>query len=1227
VFGGQWSGLSEAPLDPRPVDREGVDGLLAQLEDEGMTTAFGDLILLPWGGVFDMLESAHYRGCEELLFLPDAAPYVPVLRSFNTLRDRNFTIAIEGWRGPNDVQSTAAEMTGAIIQDGQNLWLASRSAWVLSTQVSRFQDRPDDERDEFSNRRLWGRIRRSAIAANAALNGFLSRSVVLTPEKLRIDLRSSDEAGARVVEIIPGFEGAPARWLTAFDSHRSVLELYNIPTSDGGLFQVIVTPNVKTVLESVKRLLGRRVAGARAEAFLVNPFAALGEAAIETIDEDQFIEARAKVGLLFERFFAHVGRDEHGYPALVAIAIDAPKSVSDIEREIRPFADDRELEEFIGKVEAAMVGGHQLCGWKGYDFEILGETGAELYLLKQVLEERREPRILVSHVAIYDLSGYSARIETIGEEKPFYSPFIAKKDDGDGWFPDNIVPVIAWTPEGESESVAVPLTPKLKEEIRTKTEEATARGEDSIAIKDFERPMRVSDAQRILDTFARVEEAVGNRQFDLPKATGGRTPKSVKHLVIKANVQSIDYEEVRREILDEGAREPVLPSGLRPDVMLKDHQKSGVAWLQRLFDKSPAHCCGAVLADDMGLGKTLQILTLLAWAFERDPSLPPALIVAPVSLLENWEEETTKFLKEGTLSLLTAYGDSLSSLRVPRENIDQQLKADGMVRFLRPHWRGAANAVLTTYETLRDLEFSFAAEKWSVMVCDEAQRIKNPNAMVTRAAKKQKATFRVACTGTPVENTLTDLWCLFDYVQPGLLGALNDFGRRYRRPIEAETDEEKERVAELRARIAPQVLRRTKAEVAKDLPRRYDPPTRVPLSEEQRRLYANAIDLFKRRDKSDAITPFKNHLGLLQYLRLICTDPRPVGQGVFKPEPLDQYRKRSPKLDWLLNTLQVIKNDGEKAIVFCEFRDIQRLLRYYIEQALKFSPDIINGDTAASVQHVSSRQKRIKTFQARPGFGVIILSPVAVGFGVNIQEANHVIHYTRHWNPAKEDQATDRAHRIGQKRQVTVYCPITEAAEFATFDVKLDRLLSAKRELAKDMLNGSGDVAPGDFSLEDMVPADGQAGGFSRQVTLEDVLSMEWDHFEGFVAALWLKKGLETVYRTPTQDGGVDVVGISADYGVLIQCKTSATDGRHLGWDAVRDVVAGAAAYEKTYPDVVFRKVCVTNQFFNDSAKQQARLNQVDLVDQDDLADLVNRYQVSKLDVERVLFATWRSAG
>jgi hypothetical protein len=1208
-------------LDPRRVESVGLEGLLAQFDDEGLLVAQGTATLIPWDNVFQILENPDYRGCRELLVLPEDTGFVPALESYHTLTDTDFAIAVANWHDPAGARMRNLQVCGAIAKAETRLGLLSRPVWETLSQISRFQQRPDAERDDVSQRRHWGQIRRLAISAGARLDGFLFRSVVLTPEKLDIGLRSNEAGGTRVVEIIPSFQGAPPNWLDAFDARGSVPDLYNIPSPDG-ILQVLLSPHVKTVLENIKRLHGRRVAGARAEAFLINPYAALGEAASETIEEAQFLDARAEAGLLFERFVAHIEGDALGYPIVIALQIEASKAVNEIESETRPFADDDELEQFIGQIDSALAAGRQLCGWQGYDFELLGETARELDLLRQALKARREPRILVSYATIYDLSLYSSRIEQIGAEKAFYSPFIAKKNEDDGWFPNNIVPVISWIPEGETEPVAVPVTPEAKEQLQAKIKEARENGQTSFQLKGFDKPVPVGEAEFILQTFSNVHDDVRKGTFDPGKPRNAPKPRSSKHLVIKANIQSIDYEEARRDVLLNRPETPSLPAGLLPNAVLKDHQLSGVAWLQHLFGNAPHHCRGAVLADDMGLGKTLQLLTLLAGAFETTPSLPPALIVAPVSLLENWEDEAAKFLAPDTLSLLTAYGDSLTALRVSRDSIDAQLRSEGMVKFLKPGWRGRANVVLTTYETLRDLEFSFAAEKWSIMICDEAQRIKNPNAMVTRAAKKQNVIFRIACTGTPVENTLADLWCLFDYVQPGLLGALNDFGRRYRRPIEAETEEEQARVKELRERISPQILRRTKAEVAKDLPPKTDVPSKVPLSPQQRSLYAHAVNAFKSRHEPDVVSPFKNHLGLLHYLRLICTDPRRIGLSVFRPEPLADYRTRAPKLAWLLVTLQEIQRNDEKVIIFCEFREIQRMLRHYIEEVFRFAPDIINGDTSAAAKHVASRQKRIKAFQAKPGFSVIILSPVAVGFGVNIQAANHVIHYTRTWNPAKEDQATDRAYRIGQTKEVKVYCPVVFADDFTTFDVKLDQLLTSKRALAGDMLNGTGDVGPGEFAIEDVVPDPGD-GAFSAAITLNDALRMEWDYFECLIAAMWQKQSYKTVYRTPQHDDGVDVVAISGTAGVLIQCKTCSLDEAALSWDAVKEVVAGEAAYRMRHPGVSFKKVCITNQFFNSTAMTHAGLNNVELLNQTHLAEFLQQFPITMLNVEKLLFAEW----
>ena len=414
-----------------------------------------------------------------------------------------------------------------------------------------------------------------------------------------------------------------------------------------------IAPNVKTVLENIKRMPGRRVAGSRAEAFLVNPFAALGEAAVETIDEARFMEARERADLLFDRFFASIEKDAFGYPTSVGLRIESARVTGPFETEIRTFEDDQELEGFVTAVERAIERGHQLCGWEGHDFEMMGETEAELGLLRDALQARSKPQVLISYTSIYDLSAYASRVEGIGEEKPFYSPYIARKTDDEGWFPENILPVISWIPDGETELVATPVTPELKDQIKEKIDEAVAAGREFFELKGFSKPFSVKEARTILETFANAKEAVGRGEFEPRKKADPteqdeteepRRKGAPQHLVIRANIQAIDYQEARRDILEGGARQPKLPGALRPHVELKEHQLVGVAWLQHLFQKAPTHCRGAVLADDMGLGKTLQLLTLLAWAFERDPSLPPALVVAPVSLLENWEQEAKKFL-------------------------------------------------------------------------------------------------------------------------------------------------------------------------------------------------------------------------------------------------------------------------------------------------------------------------------------------------------------------------------------------------------------------------------------------------------------------------------------------------------------------------------------------------------------------------------------------------------
>lgn len=1028
-----------------------VEALMEQLAEEGLAERLDRGHRLPWRQLYLLLDDEEARSELSITGLPPISRATPRLVSRGSLTDATFAVAMDGWLDADRRALPGAALRGGALEVDGRSSLLDPAVWRLVERVRAFARRPEAERGETAQRRAWGSIRSDAVAAGASLDDFLLRTVVLTPERLQMALRRSTDLG--LVEVEPWFEGAPADWLAAFDRSATVRDRYDLPTADG-IVQVVVSPQVATVLNEIKRMPGRRVTGARAEAFLLNPVAALGPDAAEVVDAAQFEAAREEAGIVFDRFAAITPglRGMAGLGLLVTTGSDGEVATEEV------WLEDDDVREFVALVRANLERGLQLCSWDGYEFELDGDSALHCDALMSALEHLDAG--LITHGEIYDLAGYSDRVEGIGREDAFYSPHIARKKDGEGWFPENLVPVVGWSDPETGEPAFLPLTDDLAAELRNGVDEAIRSGSDAVPLAGCPKPLPLREAQAIVSTFRRAEVAAASGALE-PVKRAPRGPKPT--LILKSNIGQVDYREERLAALNEPGGAARLPEKLRAGVELKEHQLAGLAWMQHLLSLAPDRCRGALLADDMGLGKTLQILCLIARAREDDPSTPPALVVAPLSLLENWREEAGKFLEDGALRILTAYGDGLAGLRVDRAAVDEQLRREGLVRFLKPDWRGDADLVLTTYETLRDLEFSFARERWSVMVCDEAQKIKNPNAAMTRAAKKQQAAFRIACTGTPVENSLVDLWCLFDFVQPGLLGALNEFGTTYRRPIEADGTDDRAKVEELRALIAPQLLRRMKSEVAADLKRKVvDESSRtLAMSPYQRGLYVGAIESFRREQRPGA------HLALLHRLRLLCSEP--AGETTSYPAH-EEYRTRSPKLDWLVTTLEEVRQRDEKAIVFCEFKDIQRLLRHYIRTIFGIPVDVINGDTSAVAGASDGRQGRIRAFQERPGFGVIILSPVAVGFGVNMQAANHVIHFTRTWNPAKEDQATDRAYRIGQTKDVFVYYPTVSAPDFKTFDVKLDELLESKRALAGDMLNGTGEIGAREFDLEELRP-------------------------------------------------------------------------------------------------------------------------------------------------------------
>ena len=1034
---------------------------LATLSSEGYGVQRDAEFVLPWRDVYAVLRHPDLRDFRDALLIPPETLARPGLTSRGALVDTDFTVLLDAWvDAQGKPMVPTPRLVGRVLEGGESATLMPEAVHLLLDELEQFHAVRAGDRSLAFKEQAFGRMRRLAVEAGCPVSDYVARTIVLTPQRLRLGMRRHGEGEGKVIELIPGFDEAPVQWLAQFD-RLPLQDSYDVPEGPS-LTRVVLTPEVRSVLAEIKRMPGRRAAGPRAEAFVRNPFAVLGESAHQVLSVDEFEQAREAASLSFYRFTPHAERGERGEILRVALHVQVIGQGED-NLPMLGFDTPDGLARFTGKLQRCLGDGSQCIVWEGRELELDGDAQDHLECLEVWLREWSSPALWTA-AEILDLSHYSDRIEEIGFEKPFITPVIARNDEGMDWFEGNVSVGLRIDSGVDREATVLPLKftdiPSLQQAVA----QADKAGQSDVRLPGLKMPVPLQDAKRAVEALLKAQADLRRREFKPP--SGGQLPAAKKRLVIKRNLEEIDYTEVRATALQTPAgRQPTLPAALRPEVVLKPHQLEGVAWLQHLWEASPDRCRGTVLADDMGLGKTLQLLTLIADAFEADPTLPPALVVAPVALLENWRNELERFFIPGTLPLLLLYGDALRALRVPKSELDAELKAQGVTRLLKKQWIGSAKLVLTTYETMRDLEFALASQPWSIMVCDEAQKIKTPAALVTRSAKKQKVRFRIACTGTPVENTLADLWCLFDFIQPGMLGALNHFSRTYRQPIEAKTDEQVAKVEELRALIQPQILHRRKSEVAKDLPAPVEHAEckRLRMSDYQQRLYEQALStLREQRDTNPSA-----QLQALLAIRQICSDPHGFAEPETRRLPIDRLVNESPKMGWMVERLKALGADSagdHKVIVFCEFRELQLLLQRVIAAFFGFAPSIVNGDTSADPRATENRQALIDAFQRKPGFNSIILSPLAVGFGVNIQAANHVIHFTRTWNPAKEDQATARAHRIGQRRTVTVYYPGVVSDKFPSFDVRLDALLASKRALAADMLNGCSDLKAADFA-------------------------------------------------------------------------------------------------------------------------------------------------------------------
>lgn len=1235
-------GLLEAIHDAGPDDSV-LGAYLAQLAAEDRCRIGRKGALIPWSDLYELQGSAEHVGALKLLGLPPQGPLRPVLDSSGTLSGQDFELTVAGWT--DGVKQVHLErLDGAVAIVGGEPQMLSAAAWATEATVAAFRHRGESERTQHAQELAWGRIRRIADRAGALYaSSYLETTLVLTPDTLRLPLSKQDTPFGRVLTVSPTFEGAPDGWLTAFDGFNAVQPHYDL-TRGSGRIRVVISEPVRKVLNVIKRdMPGRRVAGAKAEKFIHNPFAFLGDAAHEVLNANEFELDRAEAGAV-AAVFSIVARTEYGRLNTVDLLVTEHFGDGSARTDCKRCKSVDELDAFLVALKEALEQDREQFPWDEYDLTLDAESTLQLESGLQLAHLwRTQPAERISFDDIYELDGYSGRIEGIGTVKPIYVPVFQKEKKGDedsGWLPSDsdLTPMVKVILQGHEGPVLVPVTTEWVQEFDKQVQDAEKKGLTEVENASLPTPIATEQARTLVDGLKSMLD--GQERVGGERDSQSREKRPRQTLLVKTNFHDVDYFEERRTSLALPADWQVqLPKSLRPGIELKKHQHHGVAWFQHLVSKAPTECRGALLADDMGLGKTLQLLSLLAWYYESNPNAAPSVIFAPKSLLENWANESKKFFNDSFPEVLVLYGDELKERKQPAGLIDSQLRDKGIEDLLKPSWVGTAKVIVTTYEVLTSYEFSLAKQPFAFLICDEAQRIKTPGTLVTLAAKKLKADFRIACTGTPVENSLADLWCLFDLVQPGLLGALEEFGKTYRRPIECDTEEQKGALKRLQTAIAPQTLRRTKADIAADLPLKYfalkkvgqarlefkpalgtEERLEIALTEHQRVLYKGGLK--KLQDAAKETNGRKRaqlSFGALHLMKAVCAEPYclPGTKFLIDKSGREAHLANSPKLSWLLERLSEVKAAGEKAIVFTELREAQAALYYFLKETFGIRPYIINGDS-------QGRQGYIDRFSAKPGFDVIILSTLAAGAGLNVTAANHVFHFTRAWNPSKEAQATDRAFRIGQERDVFVYCPTVVADDFHTFEVRLDQLLKRKAGLAgatlddgglTAMLNGAGK----DATFKDLVD-EGDAGEAipKRFLTMDDVDRMDGEAFEVFCCLLWNKQGFQaTVTPKRGGDGGIDVVALRGREGALLQCKSSKST--EVGWDAVKEVTAGAARYQARFRGTKFRRLAVTNQTFTRAAVIQAEANQVELVTRSRIEELMGAHPVSNYEFDEVL--------
>lgn len=535
-----------------------------------------------------------------------------------------------------------------------------------------------------------------------------------------------------------------------------------------------------------------------------------------------------------------------------------------------------------------------------------------------------------------------------------------------------------------------------------------ALGNEKISLEEFQKLIKDSKGLvKYKNKYILVDEEESKKLLDkISKADHSKmTRMQLIHASMSGQIEDydFDYDEAFANILKDFTKpvEVTPPKTLHGE--LRPYQQTGLKWLWTNVSKGFG-CC---MADDMGLGKTIQVISLILKLKEEDKLKKQVIVVCPTTLMGNWMKELQLFAP--SLKAATYHG------------AERELDKD-------------ADVILTTYAIMRiDIE-KLKKQQWGMIIVDEAQNIKNPDTAQTLAVKILKSDIKIAMTGTPVENRLTELWSIFDFINAGYLGTLREFQKSYAIPIER--FKETSRASKLKMSVSPFVLRRLKTDkhVISDLPEKMVLNDYCYLSKNQAVLYEKTLnEMMEKISGFTGINRRGNIFKLITALKQICNHPYQFLKSG------DMNKESSGKMEQCIQLVQNIIDNNEKTLIFTQYKEMGDILVHVIEEECGTKPVFFHGSL-----NVNQREQMIDDFQNNPETKIMILSLKAGGTGLNLTSATNVIHYDLWWNPAVEDQATDRTYRIGQDKNVMVHRLIT----LGTFEEKIDEMLKSKKELA-----------------------------------------------------------------------------------------------------------------------------------------------------------------------------------